>query len=280
MDEASKENTAFIVENDIFEWHWLAFGLTNAPRTYQRIYYETCLALSNREYLFSLPKWYRRFLKSESWISNKCHPNYTMAYLLPKTNEAKHHLCKGPLDSLILPPVQHVLGWSSNLRPDLFSLLDGQSMRRMSRIHDAPERSPLKSACSDFGKDVQRALLLEKFNIRVQVRQFQLHFSTGPRTAASSRRQWPTAETTATLKQTATTGIRSHRQSEADGQFQHNFTSRRLPTMESTSSKKIPGNTSQNTTRFLELSRSLSNWPFNSSHYSASSLFALKCTWP
>ena len=114
-----------------------------------------------------------------------------MAYLLPKTNEAKHHLCKGPLDSLILPPVHHVLGWifQQSIRPELFSLLDEKSMRRMSRIHDAPERSPLKSACSDFGKDVQRALLLEKFNIRVQVRQFQLLFSTGPRTAASSRRQ-------------------------------------------------------------------------------------------
>ncbi|KZS18244.1 Uncharacterized protein APZ42_015662 [Daphnia magna] len=37
MDEQSKEKTAFIVENNLYEWNRLVFDLTNAPGTFQRL---------------------------------------------------------------------------------------------------------------------------------------------------------------------------------------------------------------------------------------------------
>jgi hypothetical protein len=35
MDDDSKEKTAFIVDNNVYEWNRLAFGLTNASSTFQ-----------------------------------------------------------------------------------------------------------------------------------------------------------------------------------------------------------------------------------------------------
>ncbi|KZS08156.1 Uncharacterized protein APZ42_027943 [Daphnia magna] len=37
MKESLKEKTAFIVENNLYEWSYLAFGLTDAPGTFQRL---------------------------------------------------------------------------------------------------------------------------------------------------------------------------------------------------------------------------------------------------
>ena len=37
MDVASKELTAFIVENNLYEFNRMPFGLTNAPSTFQRL---------------------------------------------------------------------------------------------------------------------------------------------------------------------------------------------------------------------------------------------------
>ncbi len=36
IDEQSKEKTAFIVENNVYEWNRLAFVLTNSPGSFQR----------------------------------------------------------------------------------------------------------------------------------------------------------------------------------------------------------------------------------------------------
>ena len=37
MDDESKEKTAFIADNNLYEWNYLAFGLTNSPGTFQRV---------------------------------------------------------------------------------------------------------------------------------------------------------------------------------------------------------------------------------------------------
>ena len=37
MDDSSKEKTAFIVDNNLFEWNRFSFSLTNAPGTFQRL---------------------------------------------------------------------------------------------------------------------------------------------------------------------------------------------------------------------------------------------------
>ena len=56
MDDESKEKTAFIVDNNLYEWNRLAFGFTNAPGTFQRLMNfvlrgvlgKTCLSLLRR----------------------------------------------------------------------------------------------------------------------------------------------------------------------------------------------------------------------------------------
>ena len=37
LDEAAKEMSAFIVENNLYEFNRMPFGLTNAPSTFQRL---------------------------------------------------------------------------------------------------------------------------------------------------------------------------------------------------------------------------------------------------
>lgn len=61
MEKQSKERTAFIVENNLYEWNRLAFGLTNAPGMFQRVMNfvlwekigKTCLVYLDDNIIFS-----------------------------------------------------------------------------------------------------------------------------------------------------------------------------------------------------------------------------------
>ncbi|KZS03765.1 Uncharacterized protein APZ42_033426 [Daphnia magna] len=91
LDEESKKKTAFIVDDNLYEWNRLAIGLPNAPGTFQRLMNSVLRRVIGKpgtvkelQSFLGLASYYRRFVQNFSTVT---HPLLSQTKGKPTDNE-------------------------------------------------------------------------------------------------------------------------------------------------------------------------------------------------